>query len=168
MIVSIEPIWKAINEGIRLRYITDITGDNISYCKMFVENGYHLRHLNGIKSNFAIDGLKPPFIEMISDPYEIQKLDFDLVKSAKEEITILFSTANGFKRHERAGLIQLLQETDPTVKVRILIPAAFAYENAIKGRFDESRILEFRYFLNTPLQTKLTSLTVDNYVWWKN
>jgi two-component system, OmpR family, sensor histidine kinase VicK len=55
MIVSIEPVWKAMNElakrGIRLRYITDITGDNISYCKMITENGYNLRHFNGIKSN---------------------------------------------------------------------------------------------------------------------
>jgi hypothetical protein len=58
MIVSIEPIWKAINaharRGISLRYVTDITGDNISYCKLIAERGCHLRHLNGIKSNFAI------------------------------------------------------------------------------------------------------------------
>lgn len=220
MVLSFEPIWKAIKEhatrGTRLRYVTDITGDNISYCKLFAESGCHLRHLNGIKSNFAIadrmeymatvvlekdkslwqalisnaksfvegqqsifdtlwskalpaeqrireieEGLKPEFTETISDPSEIQKTGFDLLKSAKDEVSILFSTANGFKRQERAGLMQLLQETDPTVKVRILIPATFAHENAIKDKFDKNRIIEIRYFLNTSLQTILTSLTVD-------
>lgn len=221
MIVSIEPIWKAINEharrGIRLRYVTDINGDNISYCKLIAESGCHLRHLNGIKSNFAIadrmeymatvgiekdkslwraivsnaksfvegqqsifdtlwskalpgeqrireveKGLKSEFTETISDPSEIRKNAFDLIKSAKEEITILFSTASGFKRQERAGLMQLLQDTDPTVNIRILMPAAFAHENAMKDtRFVKSRIIEVRYFLNTSLQTILTSLTVD-------
>jgi hypothetical protein len=43
MVVTTEPVWKALNElanrGIGLRYITDISGDNISYCKMMVENG---------------------------------------------------------------------------------------------------------------------------------
>ncbi len=83
------------------------------------------------------------------------------MKSAKDEITILFSTANGFRRQERAGLGQLLQETDPAVKVRILIPAAFAHEAAIRNKFVENRILEIRYFLNASVQTILTSLAAD-------
>jgi hypothetical protein len=220
MVVSIEPVWKAINElagrGVRLRYITDITGDNIVYCKMFAENGCHLRHVNGIKSNFAIadrmeymatgviqeekslwqailsnartfvegqqslfdtlwnkalpaeqrireieEGHKPEFTETITDPSEIQNRGFELVKSAKEEITILFSTANGFKRQERAGLMLLLLETDPTVKVRILLPVDSALENTMKDKFDQDRRIETRYFLKSSPQTLLTSLTTD-------
>lgn len=218
MVVSIEPVWKAIYElarrGVRPRYITDITGDNVAYCKMFAEIGCHLRHVNGIKSNFAIadrmeymatgviqeekslwqailsnartfvegqqslfdtlwnkalpaeyrireieEGLKPEFTETIYDPSEIQKLGFDLMKSAKQEITILFSTSNGFKRQERAGLIRLLQETDPSVKVRILIPAT--PENTIKDKCDENRRIEIKYFLKSSPQTILSSLTTD-------
>jgi two-component system, OmpR family, sensor histidine kinase VicK len=106
------------------------------------------------------EGLKK-FTETISDASEIQKLAFDIVKSAKEEIAILFSTANAFKRQERVGLMRLLHETDPTVKVRILIPTSFALEDIIKGKFDENRGIEIRYFLNSSVQTILTSLTVD-------
>lgn len=112
------------------------------------------------------EGLKPDFIETISNPSEIQKLTFDLVKSAKEEITILFSTVNAFKRQEHVGLMWLLQETDPTVKVKILIPTAFTLENTLKNEFDENRRIEIRDFsrnsrLDSSLQTILTSLTAD-------
>ena len=148
MVVTTEPVWKALNElakrGINLRYITDIATDNISYCKLMMENGHELRHLPGIKSNFGImdrmeylanvvleeekplwqvvasnvktfvegqqslfdtlwskalpaeqrireieEGIKPDFIETISDPYHTRELAIDLVKSAKQEILIL-------------------------------------------------------------------------------
>ena len=59
MLVTTEPMWKAVNElakrGVRQRYITDITDDNISCCKMMAEIGIRIRHLPGIKSNFAIN-----------------------------------------------------------------------------------------------------------------
>jgi hypothetical protein len=80
------------------------------------------------------------------------------VKSAKEEITILFSTVNAFKRQEHAGLMWLLQETDPSVKVKILIPSAFALESTIKNEFDENPRIGIRYFLDSSVQTILTSL----------
>jgi hypothetical protein len=107
------------------------------------------------------EGHKPEFTETITDPSEIQNRGFELVKSAKEEITILFSTANGFKRQERAGLMLLLLETDPTVKVRILLPVDSALENTMKDKFDQDRRIETRYFLKSSPQTLLTSLTTD-------
>lgn len=58
MVVTTEPFWKSVKElaqrGVRLRYITDITSDNISYCKIMIENGTQIRHLPEIKSNFGI------------------------------------------------------------------------------------------------------------------
>src|SRR5437867_7153685 len=67
-------------------------------------------------------GLRPAFIETFRDADEIQKISFDLVKSAKEEILILFSTPNSFRRQERAGLIRLLRvvASQSDVKIRIL------------------------------------------------
>lgn len=220
MLVTTEPVWKAVNElakkGKRLRYITDITGDNISYCKMIAENGTQIRHLPGIKSNFGIndrieymatvvmqekkplwqaivsnvqkfvegqqtlfdtlwskalpgeqrfreieEGLRADFIETISDPSEIQKLAFEMLKSAKEEITILFSTIDAIKRQKHAGLLLLLQQLDPSIKVKILIPTSLSSENTIKNEFDNNERIEIRYILSSSLQTILTSLTVD-------
>jgi two-component system sensor histidine kinase VicK len=41
--------------GIKLRYITDITKDNVKHCKqMMSEFAYEIRHLDRIKANFSI------------------------------------------------------------------------------------------------------------------
>src|SRR6266516_2013552 len=55
---AIEQIKKAMldaekTRGTRLRFITDITKDNISYCKQIMEN-VEVRHLDGVKGNFGV------------------------------------------------------------------------------------------------------------------
>ncbi|MBV9177417.1 MAG: hypothetical protein JO297_10290 [Nitrososphaeraceae archaeon] len=58
MIITTERVWKILNElikrGIKLTYITDINRDNISYCKYMLQEGFQLRNLPGIKTNFII------------------------------------------------------------------------------------------------------------------
>jgi signal transduction histidine kinase len=45
---------NAKKRGVRLRYTTEITRDNISYCKRLLSMVDELRHLDGIKGNFYI------------------------------------------------------------------------------------------------------------------
>jgi two-component system, OmpR family, sensor histidine kinase VicK len=57
-----EPIWNSYvslkKRGIKIRGITEITVDNISYCKKLMEVS-ELRHLDGVRTNFGIvDGKK--------------------------------------------------------------------------------------------------------------
>src|SRR5437867_2884748 len=56
--VGLEPIKKAFldakGRGVHLRYLTEITKDNLSYCKQLLQIVHDLRHLNGIKGNFMI------------------------------------------------------------------------------------------------------------------
>lgn len=51
------PVWKEYvnlkNRGIKLRFIIEITKDNISYCKELLKIA-ELRHLDGVKGNFGI------------------------------------------------------------------------------------------------------------------
>jgi two-component system, OmpR family, sensor histidine kinase VicK len=63
-------------------------------------------------------------IKIIHDHVEIQKLVFSLIQTAKEEILVMYSTANAFHRQERAGKIQPLKAAakERGVKVRILTP----------------------------------------------
>jgi signal transduction histidine kinase len=55
--LAYQPVWDACialkQKGIRLRFITEITRDNINYCKE-VKKVFELRHLDGIKGNFGI------------------------------------------------------------------------------------------------------------------
>ena len=40
--------------GVKLICVTEITKDNLSYCKQLMEMTHELRHLEGIKGNFYI------------------------------------------------------------------------------------------------------------------
>ena len=42
------------NKGIKVRQVSEITKDNIRYCKELLQFGYEIRHLDGIKANFSI------------------------------------------------------------------------------------------------------------------
>jgi hypothetical protein len=56
--ITIAPIRGAFvdakKRGIKLRYLTEITKDNISFCKQLVSLVDELRHLDGIKGNFMV------------------------------------------------------------------------------------------------------------------
>ena len=181
VIVTTEPIKNAYREllrkGIKTRFITEITDKNIEYCKELRTIVHELRHLDGVKGNFAVgesdyiataiqeearpiarlihsnargmieqqqfffqtlwgksiparqrfkeieQGAKREFVETIRDPYEIQKLGFDLIKRAEEEILMLFSSAIELSRQGKAGILELLIEaaSKRAVKIRILV-----------------------------------------------
>jgi len=56
--IGIEPIRRSIadakGKGVQLRYLTEITNDNLYYCKEIMKIVNELRHLDGIKGNFMI------------------------------------------------------------------------------------------------------------------
>ena len=174
--------------GIRQRFITDITNENIKYCKELAKY-VELRHMDGITGNFGIvdrkeygasaniyqkyeqraaaefiysnvkgfveqqqyffetlwnkalpakqrfkeieQSAKREFVETIRHSYEIQKLSFDIIKRAEEEILILFSTTSTFRRQEKAGALELLKEAAALrgVKIRILVPVDDDYDD---------------------------------------
>ena len=161
--------------GGRIRAITDITRENVRYCKRLVGMVDELRHLSDIKGGIAVtegeymattvlakakplteviysnvpemvrqgqyifdafwekaipagerikeieEGIKPDFIETIKDPARTQALGYDLLKGARKEVLIMFSTAKAFQRQGRAGLVQLLtkeiEKRDVTAKI---------------------------------------------------
>src|SRR5215831_1238016 len=158
-------IIDAKNRGVKIRYLTEITKDNIDYCRELMEIVDEVKHLEGIMGNFMIsdaeylapiafgeetkvaakvifcninsfvkqqqyffdmlwnkaetanqrireieEGIKPNFIETIRDPYEVQKLAFELIKGARQEILVIFSTANAFQRQIKSGTVRFLKE----------------------------------------------------------
>jgi signal transduction histidine kinase len=167
-----------LRRGGRIRLITEITNENLHYCKGLINIVTELRHLEGLIGGIAVseseymstttlrwkqlltqvfyssaeevvkqgqyifdtfwnkaipaddrireleEGIKPDFIETIRDPYEVQKIAFDLIKQASKEILTIFSTSNAFERQKRAGAIESLKEAASIrgIKVRILTP----------------------------------------------
>jgi two-component system, OmpR family, sensor histidine kinase VicK len=175
---------KAKNRGVNFRYVTEITKDNIAYCKELSEFA-EVRHLNGVKGNFEVskngikggkeeyigtatlreaepvaqliysnvkeiveqqqfvfdtlwnraipfqvrvkeiqEGIKPESIEIIVDPKEALEAEYRLLKSAKQEVQMIFSTVDTFLLQERQlGITQMLSNLSKQgVKVRVLTP----------------------------------------------
>ena len=56
--IGLDPVRNAFldakNRGVHLRYLTEITKDNLSYCKELLKIVDELRHLDGIKGNFMV------------------------------------------------------------------------------------------------------------------
>jgi two-component system sensor histidine kinase VicK len=110
------------------------------------------------------EGIKPEVIETIREPKVTQERVFELIKSANEEILIIFSTSNAFKRQEKAGAVDLLIRTvkSKDVKVRIMSPVDDYVRNVVDRikREDSKTRVEIRN-IEEPLRTKVSVLIVD-------
>ena len=107
------------------------------------------------------EGIKREFIDTIQDPVEIEKVAFQLLKSATEEILILFSTANTFRDdHEYSEMLNLLKNaSEHNVKIRILVDAKDSVNKMVQNLKEEQRI-KVQHHSRTG-QTKITILVVD-------
>ena len=107
-------------------------------------------------------GLKREFIETIQDPIEIQNLISKVINSATEEIVVIFSTANTFRRYEGEGIVELLsRKATAGISIRILIENDYRILDKIKKLVDTNPAINFHY-LNKSVQTKVTTVLADN------
>jgi two-component system sensor histidine kinase VicK len=109
------------------------------------------------------EGLKREFIETIQDPIEIQNLVSKTITSAAEEVDIVFSTPNSFKRYEREGIIELLaNKLNGVSKARILLNQNDDIRQSIDGfvKMHTQQQLEIRE-LDKSIKTKLTTIIAD-------
>ena len=58
MFVHKEGFIDAKNRGVYLRYLTEITKDNLSHCKELIKIVHELRHLDGIKAIWWVNLLR--------------------------------------------------------------------------------------------------------------
>jgi two-component system sensor histidine kinase VicK len=102
-------------------------------------------------------------LQIIRDPAEVQKLGFELIRSAKEEILIIFSTANAFHRQIRVGGAKLLREVTIAkrdLNIRILTPQDERIKEVSSELKQQLKKIEVRH-VEESLQTKITVLIVD-------
>jgi two-component system, OmpR family, sensor histidine kinase VicK len=114
------------------------------------------------------EGVDPDIIKIIQDPDKIQKLGFELLKSATNEILIIFSTANAFHRqmyHAKVMkvLLKMVALSKRKLNVRILTPIDERIKETIsklkeeqQGK-EEARQIE----IQPASETRVTILVVD-------
>ena len=200
--------------GAKIRAFTEVTKENLGYCKELIKIVDELRHLDGVKGGIAVNGkeymattlleegtpltqviysneesvvkqgqyifdtfwniatpaeekirnieqgITADFIKTIVDPIQIQQLGFEIANMAKEEILVLFSTANAFHRQERAGGIKFIRDlTKNGIRARILTPMDDKIVDMISEPAEIGSV-EIRN-IEPVSQTKVTILIVD-------
>jgi two-component system, OmpR family, sensor histidine kinase VicK len=90
--IELEPIRRSFIEakrnGVQLRYLTEITNDNLSSCKEIIKITDELRHLDGIKGNF-----------MISESEYLAPITSD--ETSKPSYIIIFSNVKEIVEHQQ-------------------------------------------------------------------
>jgi two-component system sensor histidine kinase VicK len=228
-VTAAEPIWQELlkleKRRIKIRFLTDITKENITACKKFlILRTSELRHLAGVKGNYAIadrreyfestisegdeqpvhgifttvrgivdsrqflfdnlwnkgipaeermkeieEGIQHSFTETMRDPLEIQKIAFDLIKYAKEEIQMISPTANIVSQEAQEDiLLKLLADKieveDNNIKVRILFFTDTNDNNNSSNNYLRERIknkIEIQHIKPSLLQKTFSTLIVD-------
>jgi two-component system, OmpR family, sensor histidine kinase VicK len=93
---KIEPIRKMIvdarDRGVKLRYVTEITKDNLHYWKELMKIIDELRHLEGVKGNFATNGTEYIAIAMLQQAKPVVQVIYSNVKAVVEQHLYLFGT----------------------------------------------------------------------------
>jgi hypothetical protein len=225
-VIPNHPVTKAYvdmkNRGVRIRFISEITKENIQYCKELMKVVTELRHLDEVKGTLELltekyimlvllvlnqhhphqliistvksvveqqqyffdmlwkkaipakqrikeieQGLRREFMDTIQDPYETQKILDNLLKSAAEEILMIFPTTTltnkRLYQYEQEYLLQLLKNAaEHGVKIRILVnePVKEIIERELLFTKSNSDLIEIQ-FLEKQQQNKVMTVIVD-------
>jgi uncharacterized membrane protein len=154
---------ETIHEAIGLAIYSNSKPTVLSYVSIFENLWSRAIPAKQRKDETEEEGAKKrEFVETIKDSSEIQRIGFELIKKAEEEILVLFSTANAFRRQEKAGTLDLLKEAVELrgLKVRILVP--IGGDNTASERIEQMKEagIDIRTIKQT-FQNKLTTLIVD-------
>jgi two-component system, OmpR family, sensor histidine kinase VicK len=90
-----EAIINAKDREVKFRYVTDITKENISYCKQIInEFNAELRHLDDVKGNFEIsdDGIEYIATASLQKAKPLKQLLYSNVKEIGEQQQYVFNT----------------------------------------------------------------------------
>jgi nitrogen-specific signal transduction histidine kinase len=122
---------------------------------------------NGIDADIRIrdieGGIDSANMEMIQNAHEALKRAWSLVRSAKEEVLVMYSTPNSFRRMLQTGGLQISNETiekHPDVTFKILIPIDEQMTATIGKAKMEAPSIDFRIYEQS-LNTRIVIVLVD-------
>jgi nitrogen-specific signal transduction histidine kinase/MFS family permease len=135
---NMPPIDFAVSDKEMMATIEKMEGGEMAQSLLVSNETAYIKHFASIFEElwkYGIDasdrirdieeGVDQANIEIISNPKEGIKRAWSIIKSAKEEVLIMFSSANAVRRQIEMGGLQLLKEASEEhgAKVRVLIPA---------------------------------------------
>ena len=95
VVMSIESMKKRLivahARGVKIRFVTEITTDNLSYCKQMMELG-EMRHLDGVQGNFGISETEYLASATLDEEKVVPVLIYSNVKQIVKQQQYVFQT----------------------------------------------------------------------------
>jgi signal transduction histidine kinase len=207
-------LLDAKERGVRIRIVTEVTRDNLFYCKELAEM-CELRHIEGIKANFGVnefeylsasalsisqpifqvihsnakeiveqqeyvfesfwdravpaktkiaeieEGRGSQITEVIENPERSLAMATELIKNARDEVLLILSTLNAFKRAVSTDGVDLYRQVISNgARLRILVPDDEQVQQMVSDIRAQVPQLEFSY-IDKSLQTGMSLLLAD-------
>jgi len=144
-----------------------LTSNERSYIKHF-SSMFEQLWKDGLDASYRIKDIEKKIgiaeIEIIQNPMDAIAQGWDMVRSARKEVNILFSSSNALKRQIAMGVLPLLNDASEKhkVKIRMLLPST---DNKLDRLIEQTKSAvpktDIRT-ISTSLETKISILLVDN------
>jgi signal transduction histidine kinase len=123
---------------------------------------------SGIDAETRIDdieeGLDSANIEVIQNSHEALERAWNLIRTAKEEVLIMYSTPNGFRRQLQMGALQLFKDVikeHADLKIKLLIPSDEQITATVcKAKMESPQQVSVRTYEHS-LKSRITIVLVD-------
>jgi two-component system sensor histidine kinase VicK len=144
-----------------------LTSNERSYIKHF-SSMFEQLWKDGLDASYRIKDIEEKIgkaeIEIIQNPMDAIAQGWDMVRSARKEVNILFSSSNALKRQIAMGALPLLNDASEKhkVKIRMLLPSTDnKFDRLIEQTKSAVPKIDIRT-ISTSLETKISILLADN------
>src|ERR1044072_981887 len=143
-----------------------LTSNERSYIKHFTSMFEQLWK-EGVDAQYRIKDIEEKIgiaeIEIIRNPIDSIARGWEMVRSARKEINILFSSPNALKRQIAMGALPLLRNASEQQKVRIrmLVPSSDESDQLVQETKSIVANIDIRTISSSP-ETRISILIVDN------
>ncbi|HEY6949318.1 MAG TPA: HAMP domain-containing sensor histidine kinase [Nitrososphaeraceae archaeon] len=157
---------EEINEGGTGMLQNILASNEGSYIKHF-SSMFEQLWKEGIDARYRIKDIEKKVgiaeIEIIRNPVDSITRGWDMVKSARKEINILFSSTNALKRQIEMGVLSLLKKASDrqNINIRMLLPSSENTDELIVQTKLNVPEIDIRT-VSTSLKTKISILVVDS------
>jgi len=137
-----------------------LTSNEVSYIKHFTSMFEQLWK-EGVDARYRIKDIEEKVgiaeIEIIRNPIDSIARGWDMVKSARKEINVLFSSSNALKRQIVMGALPLLRNASEKqkVKIRMLLPSSDRSDQLIEETKSNVPNIDIRT-ISSSLETKIS------------
>jgi len=172
---NLAPINFAVSKYGLIATVEEMTGGGMIQNLLTSNEGSYIKYFSsmfeqlwkeGIDARYRIKDIEEKVgiaeIEIIRNPVDSIARGWDMVRSARKEINILFSSSNALRRQITMGALPLLKKASERqkVKIRMLLPSSDTEQLIEQIKFNVPKI-DIRS-ISANLETKISIVVVDS------